>query len=579
MTMYTSGFRSRQSNLPLSVQLSTDGKRRVKCEYLECERDPYEGGSRMIPSNGHRYRARNDNTRVWFKITIPYGKDYDKDWLLNAIREECGFFFRAEQFHYVKKKAVFFVDKFSTAKALLNASRKIYADQFFKIVINVTPSVYGNYGNRTLCPRDMKTGSLCFTDDHYNIQVCLQKRYDDRTASLDLSNLSVDPDLQSTDQCLCLNKASDAGLILQMIAEHFPEVLSLDLSYNNLSSLIDFAGLSTFSSQLQSMNLSYNQICQAQDINVLHNLELKELWLEGNPFLASLESTSTYYRIIMNHFPSVQILDGHFFKVGCFFGKVPRSLPSVKGSFFVNEDVRAFLVPFMNRYFTIYDSAHRQQLLPLYHENSCCSFSLPNISLPHICVEQAKDYLKENRNLLRVRKAALRQQLMKYNRLQVVGFLCNLPSTEHDLSSFTLDVWFQTPSLIGFSVDGIFKEDTQKWKKLCRSFRRSFLIVPATEACAQILNDQLVIINSYVDLHEDKNGAESPDIDTPSNNLALYDSNMAVLTNFSESTGMKMEWALKCLEDNNWNVEQAQNIFNLLKERGTIPEDAFQVSL
>uniref|UniRef100_A0A803KBJ7 Uncharacterized protein n=1 Tax=Xenopus tropicalis TaxID=8364 RepID=A0A803KBJ7_XENTR len=643
MTMYTSGFRSRHSYLPLrvpgppclslcrtaerphltkqfypsmrlevakkkkrfrkqswfhrrSVQLSVDGRRRVKCNFIECDRDsqgqcplsldesneiedPYEGGSHLNPSNGQLYRAKNDNTQVWFKITIPYGKDYNKDWLLNAIREECGLFFRAEQFHYVKKKAVFFVDKFATAKALLNASRKIQADQYFKIVINVTPSMYRHHGNPTLCHRDAKMGSLCPGDSLYCIQACLQKRYDDRTASLDLSNLSIDPELQSTNKCLCLNQASDAELILQLIAEHFPQLLSLDLSYNNLSSLTDFSGLSALAPQLQSMNLSYNQICQAQEINVLHKLELKELWLEGNPFLASLESTSTYYRIVMNHFPSVQILDGHFFKPGCFFGKVPRSLPQIKGSFFVNEDLRAFLVPFVSRYFTIYDSTQRQQLLPLYHENCCCSFSLPNVLLPHICVEQAKEYLKENRNLLRVKRAALRQQLMKYNRLQVVGFLCNLPRTEHDLSSFTLDVWFQTPSLIGFSVAGIFKEESPKWKKLCRSFRRSFLIVPAMEACAQILNDQLVIINSYVDQYEDKCGPASPDPGSPGSNVALCDGNMAVLRNFSESTGMKVEWALKCLEDNNWNVEQAQDVFSLLKEKGTIPQDAFQAAM
>ncbi|XP_073522700.1 nuclear RNA export factor 1-like [Phyllobates terribilis] len=76
----------------------------------------------------------------------------------------------------------------------------------------------------------------------------------------------------------------------------------------------------------------------------------------------------------------------------------------------------------------------------------------------------------------------MRHQLLKYNRLQVVGFLCNLPKTEHELASMTLDVGCQNASLICFTVEGGFREVNPNYRKTpIISFRRTFLIVPASE--------------------------------------------------------------------------------------------------
>ncbi|VCW77617.1 unnamed protein product [Gulo gulo] len=49
-------------------------------------------------------------------------------------------------------------------------------------------------------------------------------------------------------------------------------------------------------------------------------------------------------------------------------------------------------------------------------------------------------------------------QPLKHTKCDIVGSLCVLPKTQHDLSSFLVDMWFQTEKMLCFSVNGVFKE-------------------------------------------------------------------------------------------------------------------------
>ncbi|CAJ0965156.1 unnamed protein product [Ranitomeya imitator] len=287
--------------------------------------------------------------------------------------------------------------------------------------------------------------------------------------------------LLSANIMLSLNHPPATEVVLQIISECYPQLQSLDLSCNLLSKLTGFAHLFHVTPHLQSLNLSYNMVrclillsgqhtqkCTKKidqnsinkttkhsqlaptrekvELDLIHNLELRELWLEGNPLHRAMETSSAYYRLVTYHFPSIEKLDGQFFKQNLFFEQEkPKPLPQAKGSFFVNSEIKTFLAKFLHKYFTVYDSDDRKALLPLYHENCCCSFSLPKAFYPRTCFLQIKEYWKENRNLLRVKRPEMRRQLIKYNRLLVVGFLCNLPKTKHELASMTLDVSCQNP--------------------------------------------------------------------------------------------------------------------------------------
>ncbi|KAG8443837.1 hypothetical protein GDO86_009140 [Hymenochirus boettgeri] len=74
--------------------------------------------------------------------------------------------------------AVFFVDNMHTAKALLQVSRKIQDDQYFKR--------NRNHSEKPIEP-------LISVNDLYHIQMCLRNRYNYTAKSLDLCNLTRDP--------------------------------------------------------------------------------------------------------------------------------------------------------------------------------------------------------------------------------------------------------------------------------------------------------------------------------------------------------------------------------------------------
>ncbi|XP_069811194.1 nuclear RNA export factor 1-like isoform X2 [Dendropsophus ebraccatus] len=563
----------------LQVQLSAKGKRVVKGRYCDPVRNPYgpkryKYGESVENCSNQKYQKLKN---LWFKITIPYGRKYNKMWLLNSIEHECGFHFRAFQFHYVNNMAAFFVDNFSTARSLVQASKKIQGENYHKIIIKAAPfySLEEPMDMNILGPSD----TVNYLDHRaQRIQSCLWKRYDQSLESLDLSDLVNDPDLLSANIFLSVSSASAAEIVLQIISEYYPQLLSLNLSHNSLSKLTGFAHLFNLTPHLQSLNLSYNMLCRVQDLDLIHNLELRELWLKGNPLHKSVESHSAYYRLVNYHFPAVEKLDGKFLKENLHFElEEPKPLPETKGSFFVNDDIKTYLARFLHRYFTLYDSEDRRALLPLYHENCCCSFSLPNVFYPRVYFDQIKEYWKENRNHLRVRRPEVRRQLLKYNRLQVVGFFCNLPNTEHDRPSMTLDVTFQTTSIMCFTVEGRFKEvNTSCGKIPFVSFRRTFIIVPASQDSAQILNDQMVILNPYVVQQEASSHL------SPRSTLTICKQSSPPATSdltawFSKHTGMKPDWALKCLQDNNWDMQQAEEIFHALKNQGIIPPEAFEV--
>ncbi|XP_040475880.1 uncharacterized protein LOC103674958 isoform X1 [Ursus maritimus] len=58
----------------------------------------------------------------------------------------------------------------------------------------------------------------------------------------------------------------------------------------------------------------------------------------------------------------------------------------------------------------------------------------------------------------KLKDPSLRVQLLKHIKCDIMRSLCVLPKTQHDLSPFMVDKWFQTEKMLCFSVNGVFKE-------------------------------------------------------------------------------------------------------------------------
>ena len=170
-----------------------------------------------------------------------------------------------------------------------------------------------------------------------------------------------------------------------------------------------------------------------------------------------------------------------------------KDLPCVK-MMSVREEAIPLIKTFVAQYFTTYDSDNRGESLAMaYHENATMSMA---VNFYRVDDEVAQEYKAESRNL-NYREvtgtAAKRDRMLHRKRLQVVGFLDKLPKTQHDTSSFTLDIPFATERLMTFTVSGSFRERiANKKNDIIRHFSRMFVVVPQGEGLC-IINDSLFI--------------------------------------------------------------------------------------
>lgn len=248
--------------------------------------------------------------------------------------------------------------------------------------------------------------------------------------------------------------------------------------------------------------------------------------------------------------------------------EIPASLPKLVK----NETAGGLVLQFLEQYFKLYDTDNRQPLLDAYDENAMMSLS---------CVgsfEQFKNYLEDSRNLKRVSQESRRHKLLRKGRLPIVSFLAGLPKTQHDPTTFTLDLPFTSETLMIFTVTGMFRERETKLKAI-RHFNRCFIVVPRGAGFC-IINEILHV--TFPTAANAKRAFTSPEssmqtLNKPQVTEVALDpaSKQTLATAFSEMTGMNLEWSARALEENLWNYDKASSVFNELKIAGKVPPEAF----
>ncbi|TRY90136.1 hypothetical protein DNTS_031621 [Danionella cerebrum] len=352
--------------------------------------------------------------------------------------------------------------------------------------------------------------------DLEHLTICMSRCYDHTKKSLDLKSIHTAPELVSHNIDLVLNQKSCMEAVINIIGENIPELLHLNLSRNKLCKLDDLAELVNKSPHLQSLNLSQNELKSDHELDKVKGLGLLELWLDRNP--------------LRNHF----------------------------------KDQTTYI-----SYYSVYDSGNRQPLMEAYHEGACFSLCLASIS--KYC--RSEDY-EHSRNLKDIREPSARFGLLKHTSVNVVAFLTNLPKTQHDLSSVTVDVLAFTSTLLAFTVSGVFRELDEQSGESIKAFSRVFLAVPAQNAGLCVVNDELFVRKATV--REVCDAFKAPVLTTSPSLLAvLSGARQEMISSFSQMSRMNNEWTQKCLEDNDWDFDKASHIFCELKAQGKIPEAAF----
>ncbi|XP_075902492.1 nuclear RNA export factor 1 isoform X2 [Nelusetta ayraudi] len=505
------------------------------------------------------------NRTGWYKVTIPHGRKYDKKWLLTALQNICSVPFTPVQYHVEHNRAHFYVDDSPTATAIHKCSHKITDSDGYKVEVHINPSAPPSFLLSDLKPEHL---------DH--LKQCMAKRFDGSQQALDLNNIRTDPDLVSQNVEVILNRKTNMEAVIKIIEENIPELNSLNLSNNRIHKLDEFAELVTKVPQLKTLNLSHNELKSDRELDKIKGLKLVELWLNRNPLGDLFKDQASYISAVRQRFPRLLKLDGQDLPAPIGFDvETPTTIPPSKGSCFGSDEIKGLILRFLQQYYSIYDSGDRQPLLDAYHDGASLSITTP-YTTQNPSRSSLGEYHKDSRNLKRLKDSTIRFRLLKHTRLNVVAFLNELPKTQHDIASFTVDVNTYTNTLLSFTVSGIFKEVAVdgKSRESTMAFSRVLITVPAGSTGLCIVNDQLFIRMATTEEIRRAFVAPAP---TPSSSPVptLTAQQQEMLTAFSQKSGMNLEWSQKCLQDNEWNFDRAAQIFTQLKADGKIPDVAF----
>ncbi|XP_056383530.1 nuclear RNA export factor 1 [Hyla sarda] len=528
------------------------------------DRQRDRGGSHVNTSRDPQHHPRNEarGDKGWFLVTIPHGKKYDKNWLLGLLQSSCTLPFTPVGYYCDHSRAHFYVEDSAVAKALKQISRTFTDRENFKVTILTRPCSPPEF------PKFMTPEEVAY------LKLCMQKRYDGALQALNMRSLRTDPDLIEHKVDVILNRETCMNAMLQIIEENVPELLSLDLSSNKLYRLDHLSQIHLKVPNLKILNLSDNLLKTEKDLDKIKSLKLEMLWLDGNPLCNNFRDQTVYISAMRERFPKLLRLDGHDLPPPITFDvETPTTLPPCKGSYLATDDIKALVLRFLQQYYACYDSEDRQGLLNIYHDEACCSLSIPSLMGQNPSRSSLGEYFNGSRNIKRLRDPGLRFKLLNHRRLKVVSFLSELPRTQHDLNSFVVDVTAQSNTLLSFVVNGVFKVEGQSNDPV-RAFTRVFIAVPGADGGLLLVNDEQFIRNATTDEIRKAFATPAP---TPSSSPvpALAPVPQDVVQAFSLFSQMNAEWSQKCLQDNGWDFEQAAQIFMKLKAEGKIPEVAF----
>uniref|UniRef100_A0A8C1SF72 Zgc:153681 n=1 Tax=Cyprinus carpio TaxID=7962 RepID=A0A8C1SF72_CYPCA len=163
-----------------------------------------DGWMNMIGGgNAHRFVAEDSERggKIWFKITIPYGKKYDKKWLLTS-QNICPIAFIP--LHEKGHKVYFCLEDAAAASALCKLTRRVTERKGNRVVVFMNCCSSPPFLQSELKPQDLKP-------------LLVQK-------SLDLNSICTDPDLVSCNTEMMLNRKNCMQAVIKVIQENIPEV-------------------------------------------------------------------------------------------------------------------------------------------------------------------------------------------------------------------------------------------------------------------------------------------------------------------------------------------------------------------
>lgn len=509
------------------------------------------GGRKGLNRNGLLSIGRQQFS--WHKIILRHGAKYDQMKLLKDLMSKCPVKIVPLCYDTKSGSSHFYVENQEAANAIRSLTDTISLPDGHMLQITVD--------------RSPPPGAVITEDMIEKLKQRMSDRYNVETGALNLSQFHNSFSGESF--YAPLSRSNVFNKVMHIVSEHIPDLCAIDLSGNHLRDLDSFTPFADKFKNLRVLYLHDNKIIDLKSFVRLKDLNVVECKLDGN----RLNLGSSYIDIVRKYLPKLQILDGKPLPKQIGFedededdtSPSTTQLPATIPKYIKEAGSGDLVLQFLQQFFKLYDSDNRQPLLDAYDENALMSMSVFGAS------HDISRYLEKSRNILRI-KEYRQNKLLQKGRLPIVSFLSELPKTQHDLSSFTLDVPLITPSLMAFTVTGLFKE--REKNKSVRHFNRCFLVTPRGSGFC-IVNETLHI--SVPSSERAKSFAAVP-VPLPAAAVTAELDPAAKRTMaeaFSTLSGMNMDWTVRCLEENGWNYEKAGVVFTDLNKNNKIPPEAF----
>jgi hypothetical protein len=176
--------------------------------------------------------------------------------------------------------------------------------------------------------------------------------------------------------------------LLEVIHELFPNLVSLNLANNGLTTMKNYAFLKDACPELKNLSLENNAISHWNDLSAIEGLSLKQLILTGNPIIKSdPEKKAIYVSEITKRFPKLESLDAEPVLVQPIIQfDIPSSTvgenwirPMIKQPFVDSPMTSEFITKFIIHYFSSFDTK-RGEIAEFYDTNATFSLGLSGIT-------------------------------------------------------------------------------------------------------------------------------------------------------------------------------------------------------
>ena len=367
---------------------------------------------------------------------------------------------------------------------------------------------------------------------------------------LDLNDFIKDVDFELLIVPMCT--ASCVAFVLECARVHSKSLTTITMQNNYITNCEGFRVLNIFS-KLRSLDLSNNNISDLKGISVMRNI--KHLMLDGNPICAQFSnSPCEYVAEVRKVFPELEYLDNRRVEKDHNWVVLQNYLASPNAYTIAEE--------FTKHYFGIYDTFQRPTLKELYREKSIFTLSVQYTPIrgDDKLLNRIQVYYKASRNIHRMVNFLQAGDNVVVGKEDIGNTINSLPQTEHDFTTFSIDVPIFEKNCVTLIVSGVFKElgGSLLNDDFIMSFTRTFILRPYSlkEGIFNnafeyyIANEQLHISNPTIaqkreafrerPVSEVELNQTCPDL-MPSE----FEEKEAKLVMFKELTELKKDWCFR----------------------------------